>query len=151
MDCARTGLFTLAVLAFFPVAWGAANVAERSEEEETGALDGWHFGTEFGVLQRVGNNGTPLDYTLLAGSVSALTPIHAKRETGGGRFALRGRFSLFGEAVLEGPETAFGALAAGPVVEWTPPGAGWNLFFSAGGGAGWLPRRRDSGRAGTGF
>jgi len=100
-----------------------------------------HYEIDFdtGVLWRVTGDGTPLRYVILPQILTVKTPlIGSIRPLAGGAFVVRSRYSLLAEPFARGPEHHYlGASAAG-VIEWWDAARTRTLFFSAGGGLGWV-------------
>lgn len=93
---------------------------------------------ESGVLWRVGNNGTPLDYTILAQMLTIKSPEWFGTDLAGGRLGFRHRFSLLIEPIIEGPEDYYLGFAGSGSLEWWNAPRNFSLFFAAGGGLGWM-------------
>ena len=93
---------------------------------------------ESGALWRVGNNGTPLDYTILPQMITWKSPEAFGWDVGGGRLAMRHRISLLIEPIVEGPEDYYLGVAGSGSLEWWNSPRNFSLFFAAGGGVGWM-------------
>jgi lipid A 3-O-deacylase len=94
---------------------------------------------ESGLLWRVTGSGTPLTYTLLPQIISVKGPLNGDPRTySWGVLILRNRFSCLYEPIAVGPEHHFtGATASGIMEAWNTKRT-HALFFSSGGGFGWL-------------
>jgi lipid A 3-O-deacylase len=93
---------------------------------------------ETGALWRVGNNGTPLDYTILPHFITWKSPEVFGWNVGSGRLGFRHRISLLVEPIVEGPEDYYLGIAGSGSLEWWNAPRDFSLFFSAGGGVGWM-------------
>jgi hypothetical protein len=94
---------------------------------------------ESGVFWRVTGSGTPLTYSLLPQIISVKGPLNGDPRTySWGVLVLRNRFSFLYEPIAIGPEHHFtGATASGIMEAWNTQRT-HALFFSSGGGFGWL-------------
>jgi hypothetical protein len=99
----------------------------------------WEVNYESGVLWRFTGDATRLAYTLEPQLLTLETPlVGTPRNYDSVDVVLRSRFSLLLEPISMGPEHHFIGASASGIMEW------WNkrrtgcLFFSAGGGIGWL-------------
>lgn len=96
----------------------------------------WEYAT--GVWSSVGGGATPLDYVIVPQIFSLRISPGVRHPLGGGTLSLRPRFSLLLEPIVRGPETYYiGAAAAGDL-EWRNPSGKLAVYFSSGGGAGWM-------------
>jgi lipid A 3-O-deacylase len=99
----------------------------------------WEMDYESGVLWRFSGDATPLTYTFLPQMLTFKSPmIGTVRPFFGGDLVLRNRFSLLGEPISDGPEHHFGGATGSGIFEWWDKQRSRCLFFSAGGGIGWL-------------
>jgi lipid A 3-O-deacylase len=111
---------------------GAAVSGEPAPEKN------WEIAYESGALWRVGGGGSQLDYVLLPQLLTWRTPEVTRWFVGGRDLIMRSRFSVLAEPFAKGPESCFLGGSAGGLLEW------WNhqrtqaLFFSGGGGVGWM-------------
>jgi len=96
----------------------------------------WEFDFETGALWRWEHNGTPLNYVLLPQMLSFRSPAVFEGSFAGGTIAMRNRFSLAVEPIVEGPESYFLGLTASGVVEWWNMERKFGLFLASGGGVG---------------
>jgi hypothetical protein len=94
---------------------------------------------ESGLLWRVTGSGTPLTYSILPQIISVKGPLNGDPRTySWGVLVLRNRFSFLYEPIAIGPEHHFvGATASGIMEAWNTRRT-HALFFSSGGGFGWL-------------
>jgi hypothetical protein len=100
-----------------------------------------HYQTDFdtGILWRVTGDGTPLRYVVLPQILTVTTPlVGTVRPLAGGDFVVRGRFSLLAEPFARGPEHHYLGASAGELLEWWDAARTRSLFFSGGGGVGWV-------------
>lgn len=101
-------------------------------------LERWEIDLETGALWSIGSNASPLDYVILPQMVTFKSPYVFKGELFGGTIALRNRLSIAYEPIVEGPESYFFGLTGAGIVEWWNAERNFSLFFSAGGGIGWM-------------
>lgn len=108
------------------------------------------FDLETGLLWQVGEN-TSIDYLFAptqavwrSGSV-----LHWDFESGA--LVVRHRLALQGSAFIEGPETAYVALAGAPSLEWWDQSGAWSAALAVGGGAGWIDSQDVVGGQGQDF
>ena len=112
----------------------------------------WAVDVETGALWRATGN-TSADYLVLPQMISLRTPAHWRLELGDGELTVRARFTLLGEAVAEGPESAYFGFSASPSLEYwldrrTPQTC---LYASAGGGFGVVDSTDVAGGQGQDF
>jgi hypothetical protein len=69
----------------------------------------------------------------------------------GERLVVRGRYSLLMEGIVAGPEDYYLGFAAAPSIEYWFPSATTSLFFSVGGGAGFVNSTNVRGGQGQDF
>jgi hypothetical protein len=99
----------------------------------------WEADYESGVIWRVTGDATPLSYTVLPQLLTVKSPlVGSARPFAGGDLVIRNRFSLLLEPIAAGPEHHFLGGAASGIMEWWDKRRTRDLFFSAGGGVGWL-------------
>jgi lipid A 3-O-deacylase len=99
----------------------------------------WEVDYESGVLWRFSGDATPLTYTFLPQMITFKSPLAGKaRPFLGGDLVLRNRFSLLGEPISDGPEHHFLGATGSGILEWWDKRRSRCLFFSSGGGIGWL-------------
>lgn len=101
----------------------------------------WELDYESGILWKVGRNSTRLDYTLLPQLLTLKSPAQIRLPLAGGDLVLRSRFSLLCEPIITGPEHHFFGASASGILEWWNRARTTSLFFSSGGGFGWLDSR----------
>ena len=102
-------------------------------------LDHWEFDLESGALWRFEHNGTPLNYVFLPQMLTIKTPAVLRQDfKGGSSIAIRSRFSILLESIIEGPESYFFGVSGSGILEWWNAPRTFSLFFSSGGGVGWL-------------
>lgn len=101
--------------------------------------DRWELVLESGYLWNVGNN-TAIDYEIMPTQLTLRSPQFWSwwESESGARLVVRHRASALFESIVEGPESYYIGLAAAPSVEYWFPSAKTSLFFSIGGGAGWI-------------
>ena len=96
------------------------------------------FDFETGVLWHFTGSASPLDYVIQPQMLSFIGPVNWQWPLGGGDLIIRPRFSLLWEPIIQGPEHHYYAGSASCLAEW------WNhqrsecLFFTSGGGLGWI-------------
>jgi len=114
------------------------SASEQGDAGEASAHPSSYWGVEAGPLFRVGNYGTPLDYTMISLSVSYFGAPHFVRSGDYGHFSVRPRFNLLAQSIVKGPENYFIGVVAGPLLEWQPTNDPWRITAGAGGGIGFL-------------
>jgi hypothetical protein len=93
---------------------------------------------ETGILWHCTGSASPLDYAIEPSILSYIRPANFLWPLWGGDLALRPRFSLLWEPIIQGPEHHYYAGSASCLLEW------WNhrrtecLFLTGGGGIGWI-------------
>jgi lipid A 3-O-deacylase len=129
------------------VLWGAAlalSGAARADDAGSATapydpVQHWEMDYESGILWKFSSDATPLSYTILPQMVTVKSPLVGDiRPFYGGDLVIRNRFSLLLEPIDVGPEHHFFGLAASGIMEWWDKARTRALFFSAGGGIGWL-------------
>ena len=94
---------------------------------------------ESGIIWRFTGSATPLSYTVLPQLLTIKSPLVGTiRPFFGGDLVIRNRFSLLGEPIIVGPEHHFMGGSASGIIEWWDKRRTRSLFFSSGGGIGWL-------------
>jgi hypothetical protein len=94
---------------------------------------------ESGLLWRFSGDATPLTYTIMPQLLTIKgRRIGTVRPFFGGDLVLRTRFSLLYEPIVVGPEHHFVGGSASGIMEWWDKRRTHALFFSSGGGVGWL-------------
>jgi lipid A 3-O-deacylase len=102
-------------------------------------LDHWEFDLESGALFRVGGNGSDLNYLVLPQMLTWKSPTTFRLgKIAGGDLVMRHRMSLLIEPIVEGPESYYLGVAGSGIIEWWNAERTFSLFFSAGGGVGWM-------------
>jgi hypothetical protein len=111
----------------------------------------WEFDAESGVLWRVTGSATPLSYTVLPQLLTVKSPLVGDaRPFFGGDLVLRNRFSVLLEPIAVGPEHHFTGASASGIMEWWDKRRTRALFFSSGGGIGWLDSKGHTVKGGQG-
>ena len=103
-----------------PVPWGA-----------------WALGVDVGVQWRVTDNSSA-DYLVVPTVVSLRSPAHWEWDFAGGKLVTRARLNLLLQGVAEGPESYYFGWSGSPSIEYWFPSQRSSLFFSIGGGSGWV-------------
>ncbi|MFZ1056439.1 MAG: acyloxyacyl hydrolase [Opitutaceae bacterium] len=99
----------------------------------------WEVDYESGIIWRFTGSATPLSYTVLPQLLTIKSPLVGTiRPFFGGDLVIRNRFSLLGEPIIVGPEHHFMGGSASGIIEWWDKRRTRSLFFSSGGGIGWL-------------
>lgn len=120
-------LFTIFI---FPSAAGMA--AEH-------ASDAWEWTLESGYLWKVGSN-TDIAYEIIPTQLTLRTPVVWTwwQAADGSKLVVRSRYAALIETITRGPEDLYLGVTAAPSVEYWFPSENTSLFFSVGGGFGWL-------------
>ena len=129
--------FPLSWLACGSATWLASSAAVSASEavEAPWRRSGLDF--ETGFLWQIRN--VTLDYQFLTTQGSWRSPAFFEHTfENESTFVVRGRVSLIGTAILEGPENHYFAFSVAPSFEWWSPNQKWSLFFAVGGGAGFI-------------
>jgi lipid A 3-O-deacylase len=124
----------------------ALPLVPRAGADTTAALDApydpvqhWEVDYESGLIWRFSGDATPLSYTVMPQLLTVKSPlVGTVRPFFGGDLVIRNRFSLLGEPILAGPEHHFIGASASGIMEWWDKRRTRSLFFSSGGGIGWL-------------
>jgi lipid A 3-O-deacylase len=98
----------------------------------------YEFDFSSGILWNVGGGATPLSYTLMPQILSLRISPGVRKPFAGGILAMRPRFSLLLEPIVHGPESYYVGAAAAGDLEWRTPSGHCAIFFSSGGGAGYM-------------
>jgi hypothetical protein len=102
-------------------------------------LKHWEFDFESGALMRVGGNASQLNYVILPQMLTFKSPtILRLGKVAGGDLVLRHRMSLLLEPFVEGPEHYYFGISGSGIIEWWNAERTFSLFFSSGGGVGWM-------------
>ena len=94
---------------------------------------------ESGYLWNVGNN-TDTDYEIIPTQLTLRSPVVWTwwKDEDGAEIVVRNRFSALYETITAGPEDYYLGVAAAPSIEYWFPSEKTSMFFSIGGGAGWI-------------
>ena len=105
----------------------------------TDAVDVWEWTLESGWLAQVGSN-TDAEYEIIPTQLTLRSPVVWTwwENDSGARIVVRHRFSALYETIIQGPEDYYLGFNAAPSIEYWLPTGGTSLFFSIGGGAGWI-------------
>ncbi|HEX2853876.1 MAG TPA: acyloxyacyl hydrolase [Opitutaceae bacterium] len=134
-----SGLTFLATIALLvPRVSIAAEIPAGEVRTPAGAALRWEMDFESGILWRAGHTGTDLNYLLLPQILTLKSPAVMRRPLKGGELVMRSRFSLLHEPIVKGPESHFTAVTASGILEWRSPAQTFAIFFSSGGGVGFL-------------
>ncbi|RPJ32615.1 MAG: acyloxyacyl hydrolase [Verrucomicrobiaceae bacterium] len=106
---------------------------------ETPTPDRWEWTLESGWLKQVGNN-TDADYEIIPTQLTLRSPVVWTwwQDEAGAQLIVRSRFSALYETIIKGPEDYQLGFNAAPSIEYWLPSGQTSLFFSIGGGAGWI-------------
>jgi hypothetical protein len=130
----RALLFSAALLS--PV---LALAGTAAPDAGTHPADRAEWAIETGYLWEAGNN-TPIDYeiapTQLVYRSRAILDWFAGQD--GSRLVVRNRFALLAESIVEGPEDYYFGLSAAPSIEYWFPNRQTSIYFSIGGGVGFV-------------
>ncbi|MFT4176872.1 MAG: acyloxyacyl hydrolase [Luteolibacter sp.] len=101
--------------------------------------DSWEFTLESGYLWNVGNN-TDIDYEIVPTQLTFRSPTMWTWYDGadGAKLVVRNRFSAMFEGITVGPEDYYIGVSAAPSIEYWFPSQKTSIFFSIGGGVGWI-------------
>lgn len=130
-------LLSLACLTGLALAGDPQPVSPRPPLHEVHPADAWELTLESGYLWNIGSN-TSIDYEIIPTQLTLRSPAMFTwfENDDGSRLALRNRFALIAESIVQGPEDYYLGLSAAPSLEWWFPDAKTSLFFSLGGGIG---------------
>jgi lipid A 3-O-deacylase len=99
----------------------------------------WEFDYESGVLWKFTGDATPLSYTIIPQILTVQSPLVGNPLSfARGELVIRNRFSLLVEPISMGPEHHFFGIIASGDLEWWDRTRTFCVFFTAGGGIGWL-------------
>ncbi len=102
----------------------------------TALSDTWALDFDTSVLMRVSNT-TPLNYTVIAESISLRTPEHIHIDlNNGAKIVVRGNYSLLAEGFAEGAESYYFGISGSPSIEFWPADERFTVYFAIGGGLG---------------
>ncbi|MCP5538559.1 MAG: acyloxyacyl hydrolase [Akkermansiaceae bacterium] len=107
---------------------------------------------ETGAIWRI-TNSTPIDYVVLPQMLTFKGPMIYLFDWGdeGDKLVVRSRLSFLGEYFLEGPETYFFGFHGSPSIEWWNAERDLSVFYSVGGGIGFLDSTAVEGGHGQDF
>jgi len=106
---------------------------------------------ESGVLWQIGSL-TPIPYRLMVTQVSWLTKQFLSHEfADGSRIVVRHRLTVFGDQILQGPESHYIGFSGSPSIEWWDKTGKWSVFTGSGGGFGGIDSRSVAGGQGQDF
>lgn len=105
----------------------------------TNAHDSWEWTLESGWLSQVGNN-TDAEYEIIPTQLTLRSPVVWTwwSDDSGAQLIVRSRYSMLYETIIQGPEDYHLGFNAAPSIEYWPAAGSTSLFFSIGGGAGWI-------------
>ena len=110
----------------------------KQNKGSASVLESWMVEVEMGYQWKVGGD-TTLDYSFYAGSVSVKSPVLMRHSfADGNHLVVRSQFSLLGDIFEEGPESRYLAFSAAPSLEYWTSDLKSSLFFSLGGGFGFI-------------
>jgi len=106
---------------------------------ETNAADSWEWTLESGWLGQVGNN-TDAEYEIIPTQLTLRSPVVWTwwQDDSGAQVIVRSRYSLLYSTIIQGPEDYHLGFNAAPSIEYWLPSGKTSVFFSIGGGAGWI-------------
>jgi hypothetical protein len=101
--------------------------------------DSWEWTLESGWLTQVGNN-TGADYEIIPTQLTLRSPVVWTwwSADDGSQLIVRHRISVLYGTIIQGPEDYHLGFNAAPSIEYWLPSGMTSLFFSLGGGAGWI-------------
>jgi len=101
--------------------------------------DAWEWTLESGYLWKVGSN-SDIDYEIIPTQLTLRTPVVWTWWEGadGAKLVVRSRYSALWETITSGPENVYLGVTAAPSIEYWFPSEKTSVFFSIGGGFGWL-------------
>ncbi|MEJ5988649.1 acyloxyacyl hydrolase [Ramlibacter sp. PS3R-8] len=125
----------------------AATGAARAQAPHP--ADRWEYALEAGYLAKVRNN-SPHDYRIVPLQVAWRSPavFDLWRSEDGMRLAVRNRFALIAEAIVQGPESRYIAVSGAPTFELWTADSRTAAFFEIGGGFGFIDSRGVAGGQG---
>ncbi len=100
--------------------------------------DAWAIEFHTSALWSIGDNASPLNYTLLPQLLVVKTPAHWRLHFGQTEILVRSRGALEISPIVEGPESCFAGATFAPSIEWWNQPRTFAAFFSIGGGFGWM-------------
>ena len=104
-------------------------------------IDLWEVQFDTAVLWSVGDKASPLSYTFAPQILTLKTPRVLHARLGSGDLIVRTRVSFLGEAITQGPESYFAGVSFSPSIEWWNRARSLAVFYSVGGGVGWMDAR----------
>lgn len=117
----------------------SAAIIEQDDPVPWGA---WSFGVDVGLQWRVTDNSSA-DYLVVPTVLSLRSPAHWEWDFAGGKVVTRARLNLLLQGVADGPESYYFGWSGSPSVEYWFPSQRSSLFFSIGGGSGWVDSHPD--------
>ena len=101
--------------------------------------DRWEWTLESGWLTQVGSN-TDADYEIVPALLTLRSPVVWQWWSGaeGNSLIVRSRYSVLFESIIQGPEDYHIGFNAAPSIEYWSPSGIHSVYFSIGGGAGWI-------------
>lgn len=127
-----------AIALLLPALSIAADLPASGMRSRGVSAERWEMDFESGILWRAGHTGTYLNYILLPQILTLKSPAVARRQVKGGELVMRSRFSLLHEPIIKGPENHFTGITASGILEWSDASQTCVIFFSSGGGVGFL-------------
>lgn len=128
----------VSLLSTFPVHAGEIDPNAVNTRAPRDVIDRWEVQYDAAALWSVGNDASPLNYTFLPQMLSLKTPQFTRFAFDSSDLVVRARFSFLGEPIVQGPESYFVGASFSPSLEWWNKPRSAALFFSAGGGVGWM-------------
>ena len=103
------------------------------------SYDSWEWTLESGWLAQVGSN-SDAEYEIFPTQLTLRSPVVWTwwSDDSGAQVIVRSRYSLLYETIIQGPEDYHLGFNAAPSIEYWLPSGKTSVFFSIGGGAGWI-------------
>ena len=110
-----------------------------SSSAAAASYDSWEWTLESGWLGQVGNN-TDAEYEIIPTQLTLRSPVVWTwwQDDAGSQIIVRHRFSALYGTIIQGPEDYHLGFNAAPSIEYWLPSRKTSVFFSIGGGAGWI-------------
>jgi len=101
--------------------------------------DCWEWTLDSGWLHQIGSN-TDADYEIIPTQLTLRSPVvwHWWSGADGDSVIVRSRYSLLYGSIIQGPEDYHLGFNAAPSIEYWSSSGIHSVFFSIGGGAGWI-------------